>query len=87
MFQDSRSTIEERDCIAAAEKCGIATSDFQVAMNSPETANQLNETINRAYQSGVFGVPTFVVGDELFWGNDRIVLLSHYLKSAIDPIS
>jgi len=26
---------------------------------------------------GVFGAPTFVVGDELFWGNDR-------LKDAID---
>ncbi len=21
---------------------------------------------------GIFGAPTFVVGDELFWGNDRL---------------
>jgi 2-hydroxychromene-2-carboxylate isomerase len=27
----------------------------------------------------VFGVPTFIAGDELFWGNDRLILLRHYL--------
>ncbi|MEZ5580431.1 MAG: hypothetical protein R3F36_15045 [Candidatus Competibacteraceae bacterium] len=21
---------------------------------------------------GIFGAPTFIVGDELFWGNDRL---------------
>ena len=26
-----------------------------------------------------FGVPTFLVDDELFWGNDRLPLLNHYL--------
>jgi 2-hydroxychromene-2-carboxylate isomerase len=55
--------------------------DFQIALRESETANQLNATINRAYQSGVFGVPTFIAGDELFWGNDRLILLNHYLKS------
>jgi 2-hydroxychromene-2-carboxylate isomerase len=29
----------------------------------------------------VFGVPTFVVDGELFWGNDRLVLLEHYLAA------
>ncbi|MBV1920349.1 MAG: DsbA family protein [Pseudomonadales bacterium] len=29
---------------------------------------------------GLFGVPTFVVGDQLFWGNDRLELLRHHLN-------
>ena len=27
---------------------------------------------NRARQLGAFGSPTFVVGDEIFWGDDRL---------------
>src|SRR6185312_11916429 len=34
---------------------------------------------NEAEASGVFGVPTFVFDDELFWGGDRIGLLRERL--------
>ncbi len=73
--------IDERECVTAAEKCGISSVDFQIALREPETTNQLNATINRVHQAGVFGVPTFIAGDELFWGNDRLILLRHYLRS------
>ena len=29
---------------------------------------------------GAFGVPTFLAGERLFWGNDRLVLLRHHLR-------
>jgi carboxymethylenebutenolidase len=32
-----------------------------------------------ALEAGVFGVPTFAVGDELFWGQDRLDLLARAL--------
>jgi 2-hydroxychromene-2-carboxylate isomerase len=28
----------------------------------------------------VFGAPTFFVGDEMFWGNDRL----HFVEAALD---
>ena len=31
---------------------------------------------------GVFGVPSFVVGDEVYFGNDRLPLLRHALLSS-----
>ncbi|WP_310490035.1 DsbA family protein [Chamaesiphon sp. VAR_69_metabat_338] len=83
MFQESIAKIDEHKCIAVAEACGINSSDFQLALNSPETADRLNATINKAHQAGVFGVPTFIALNELFWGNDRIVLLSHYLQTKL----
>ena len=79
MFQDSLSEIDERECISLAEACGIAAIDFQAALRAQETVDQLNETIDNAFDAGVFGVPTFVVAGELFWGNDRMILLRHYL--------
>jgi 2-hydroxychromene-2-carboxylate isomerase len=79
MFQDSLAKIDDRECTICAEACGIAAADFQDALRSPATIGQLDQTINTAVQAGVFGVPTFIVDDEIFWGNDRLVLLRHYL--------
>ncbi|MBV8456239.1 MAG: DsbA family protein [Acetobacteraceae bacterium] len=33
---------------------------------------QLRERTDEARALGIFGVPTFVVGKELFWGDDRL---------------
>jgi 2-hydroxychromene-2-carboxylate isomerase len=33
---------------------------------------RLKEETDEARRLGVFGTPAFVVGDELFWGNDRL---------------
>ena len=34
---------------------------------------------------GVFGVPTFIVDGELFWGDDRVDDLERYLKGEPEP--
>ncbi len=73
--------IDEGECVFAAEMCSISGADLQMALRAPETIRQLDATIDSAHQAGVFGVPTFMAGSELFWGNDRIILLRHYLKS------
>ncbi len=84
MFQESLVEINEQECTIRAEACGINPIDFQAELRSQATVNQLDMAIDRAIQSGVFGVPTFVVNNETFWGNDRLVLLHHYLDSQRD---
>ncbi|HVP31190.1 MAG TPA: DsbA family protein [Myxococcota bacterium] len=42
-------------------------------LRAPATRAQLDETIDEALGAGVFGVPTFVVDGDLFFGNDRLV--------------
>ncbi len=39
---------------------------------SPESKARLRAQTEEAVTLGIFGAPTFVVGDELFWGNDRL---------------
>jgi hypothetical protein len=41
----------------------------------------LAEDTRRAYANGIFGVPTFVCNDELFFGNDRLDMLAWRLGS------
>src|SRR5215211_5037642 len=35
------------------------------------------------FQAGVFGVPSFVVDGEIFWGNDRLHFLKAYLQGEL----
>ena len=39
------------------------------------------EAIEAALAAGAFGVPTFLIGDDLFWGNDRLVLVRDALSA------
>ena len=39
---------------------------------SPENKARLRAQTERAQQLGIFGAPSLVVGDELYWGNDRL---------------
>ena len=42
---------------------------------------QLRENVEAALAAGVFGVPTFVVGEHLFWGIDATAMLHDYLAN------
>ncbi len=45
---------------------------FEREMSSDEIKERLKADTARAAERGVFGVPSFFVGDELFWGHDRL---------------
>lgn len=42
----------------------------------------LDENTEAAIAAGVFGVPTFVLDEQLFWGQDRLDFLEEAIKSA-----
>ena len=42
------------------------------ATTDPAIKASLIETTSAAVELGAFGAPSFVVGEELFWGNDRL---------------
>lgn len=39
---------------------------------TPDNKQRLRKQTRRAIELGIFGAPSFVVGEELFWGNDRL---------------
>lgn len=82
IFVESR-VLEEPDLLEFASDVGIDKDKFEEALTNAKTVERQTEVLGEAVSKGVFGVPTFVVEDTLFWGNDRLVLLEHKLKSAI----
>lgn len=48
--------------------------------NAPETKEALKAATQEAVSRGVFGAPTFFVGDQMFWGQDRIDFVKEALS-------
>src|SRR5271168_5418803 len=64
--------IENFDALAAVmSEVGLGTADFRRYADT-DGAGDLRAAAAEAERDGVFGVPTFNVADELFWGNDRV---------------
>jgi 2-hydroxychromene-2-carboxylate isomerase len=77
--------VEERDIsdqatlLAIASEQGLDGSALLAASKTEPAADAYEANTKAAIQSGVFGVPTFAVGSELFWGQDRLDLLARAL--------
>ncbi len=53
--------------------------DAQRRIDDPEVKAALRRNTEEAIERGVFGVPTIMVGDELFWGADATAMAADYL--------
>jgi len=53
-------------------KCNINEQDFKKEIEESKIKNELKNLTNLAFQSDVFGAPTFVINNKLFWGQDRL---------------
>jgi 2-hydroxychromene-2-carboxylate isomerase len=82
LFVEGTSPLDDDFCAALAERVGLDQAAFRSTLKQPETAAQLAATVEEALARGVFGVPSFVLGDEVYFGNDRLVLLRHTLLRA-----
>jgi 2-hydroxychromene-2-carboxylate isomerase len=65
-------TSVEDEVIAAAVACGLDADDARAAPDDPEIKLALRNATDAASARGVTGMPTVAIGDELFWGDDRL---------------
>tara|TARA_B100001029_G_C14966327_1_gene397523 strand:+ start:128 stop:712 length:585 start_codon:yes stop_codon:yes gene_type:complete len=63
-----------------AEKSGIDPNQFAEEISSDEIKNKLRENTEFAISKGAFGVPTYYLDDEMFWGIDSVKFLLDSLK-------
>ena len=53
---------------------------FARAVDDPELHTQLDRNWQEAQEKGALGVPTFVIGDQIFWGQDRLDFVGEHLR-------
>jgi 2-hydroxychromene-2-carboxylate isomerase len=54
------------------KKCKIDSDSFFKSINNSRIKNQLKNFTKEAHDKEIFGTPTFVVNDKIFWGQDRL---------------
>jgi len=57
---------------AVVEESGLDASGLEERISQPATKQGLRQMTEQAIAGGVFGVPTFRNGKEMFWGHDRL---------------
>ncbi|MEP9349231.1 2-hydroxychromene-2-carboxylate isomerase [Xanthobacter sp. KR7-225] len=64
---------------------GVDTARFAALVESAEIRAELIAETDRGIARGAFGVPMFFVGDEMFWGKDRMEFIDDELTSPSPP--
>lgn len=62
-----------------ASGLGLDAASIVAGIDAQETKDALRAATDEAVARGAFGAPAMFLGDELFWGNDRIPLLEDAL--------
>ncbi len=71
--------------IAVLERANIDCAGFAEKITETEIKNALMSETANAITRGVFGVPTMIVADQLYWGNDQFDHIQLLLDGK-DPI-
>ena len=79
-WRDNIDISNENNVEMILEKTGIIKNEFFEKINQIEIKNKLKEFTDKAFEKDVFGAPTFIVNNKIFWGQDR-------LEYAIDELN
>jgi 2-hydroxychromene-2-carboxylate isomerase len=81
IWREGKSIDDAVDWGDLCQRIGIVDPDTRI--NEPNVKDELKRNGERAVATGVFGVPSFVIGGELFWGADATDMMLDYLR---DPL-
>ena len=79
MWEEPRNLGEPAELAAVLRQAGFDADDFLALVNDAAVKEQLKKNTEEAVARGVFGAPTFFVGEEMFWGQDRLDFVAEAL--------
>jgi len=71
-WKDNLDISNEEILIALLKKYKINLDSFLEGIKNPEIKDELKNLTQEAHNKEIFGVPTYVVNDKIFWGQDRL---------------
>ena len=72
MWEDGLNMSDPQVFAETMTKAGLDGAALLEATQNPEIKAKLAENTDVAVARGVFGIPTFFIGDEMFFGKDRL---------------
>ena len=71
-WEDNIDILEEENLNNILKICNIDKNIFFKKINDPKIKDELKQLTNNAFEKDVFGAPTFLVNNKIFWGQDRL---------------
>lgn len=71
-FAEQKDISDDATLREILTRLGVDPERATAAANASENKARLKAQTDEAIARGIFGAPSFLVGDELFWGNDRL---------------
>jgi len=71
-WKDNQDTSNEEVLKALLKKCKIDSREFFSGIKNPKIKDKLKNITKKAHTKEIFGTPTFVVNNKIFWGQDRL---------------
>lgn len=81
IWVDSVNMNDPATAADALRRAGFDAQALVALANEQTTKDALKTASQTAVERGVFGAPTFFVGDQMFWGQDRMDFVKEALQS------
>ena len=72
MWEDSKNMGEAEIVRQVLDSAGLDSAALLALADDPDVKAELMANTEAAAKRGAFGVPTFFVGEEMFWGKERL---------------
>ena len=71
-WKDNLDLSKEENLIKLLKKCNIDDKIFFEGIKDSKIKDDLKSVTEEAHNNDIFGAPTFVVNNKIFWGQDRL---------------
>ena len=71
-WKDNLNLSSEKEFLKLLENLEIDSKIFFEKIKKQSTKDELKELTSDAFKKEVFGAPTFIVNNKIFWGQDRL---------------
>ena len=72
IWQDGLNMNDEIIIQKVLKNLNVNPKTFTLRLTSSQIKDSLRKKTSDAYQKGIFGAPTFVANNKIFWGQDRL---------------
>jgi 2-hydroxychromene-2-carboxylate isomerase len=81
-FAEGKDLSDPKVLAEVARGVGLDADKALAQLESQELKDALRRNTDEALSRGAFGAPTFFVGDDMFFGNDRLMFVERALQKA-----
>ena len=80
MFEKPRNLNVPAEIGAVLAEAGFDPMAFMLLIGDQSVKDRLKENTSSAVARGAFGAPTLFVGDDMFWGQDRLEFVAEAIS-------